>query len=271
MSRRSITCCVLLLAGWWFAPSVAHAYSLKDDDNAKLFSKEALSTETETIEGLRLKYRKDIRIQTFGRIPLHKDPLGRVKKMDEAAREHFIADWARSKARTTGTDGVYILILRQPLNVQVVVEQRGKSRPFTDEDADKLRREIFKLVEDKHPDEALHFAVDYGRQRLETAGEEVVVVHYDWAGLAIVLLAVIGAWLALYFLHGFSEGTFPVGSAAIGPLALGVGGHFLSGLRALRGLAPASPASERPVPPDARTIEDSAEDINQPQPPRGED
>jgi hypothetical protein len=250
---------VTLVACWLTGPGLAHAYSIRTDDKAKLFSKAAAAEADDKNEGLRLKYRKDIRIQTFERVPFFKDPMGRVKKMDEAARARFFEDWATSQARKSYTDGIYVLICKTPLNVQVVLEQHGKSKPFTAEDVETLRKEIYKLVQENHADAALHFAITHTETRLaewlNVNGERVLPVNYDWAGLVIILLAVVGAWLALFFLHGFSEGTFPSGNAGVNPICWGIGGQVFSGLRALRG-GGSSHAVAGAAPPDARTILD---------------
>jgi hypothetical protein len=248
---------VTLVAGWLAVPCLAHAYSIRTDDKAKLFSKAKAAAADDTNDRLRLRYRKDIRIQMFERVPFLKDPMGRVKKMDEAARARFFEDWAASQARKSYTDGIYVLICKTPLNVQVVLEQHGKSKPFTAEDVETLRKEIYKLLQENRADDALHFAVAHTETRLaewvNVNGEHILPVNYDWAGLVIVLLAIVGAWLALFFLHGFSEGTFPSGNAGLNPICWGLGGQLFSGLAALR-----AGGSSHPIvgaaPPDARTV-----------------
>src|SRR5262249_40228010 len=81
-----------------------------------------------------------------------------------------------------------------------------------------LEAELLKLVKDKDYDAALRRAVTFFQERLYAAyGDRFVNPRFDWMGLGSILLGVVGAWLALSFMHGFTEGVFRAGSAGLNP------------------------------------------------------
>jgi hypothetical protein len=223
-----------LLFGWLAWPGTVAAFSARDD-RAHLFSAGAIDTAATDIGELKEQYHKDIRIETYAHVSWIRDPAGRVKKMDAAEQARYFAHWAQMDARKSYVDGLFILICQQPLQVHVVVQLRGQARPFTWEDGEKLQAEMYDLLKEHRNDEALLHAVSFFRGRLIAVhGDTFVNPPFDWTGVGTVLLGVVGVWLALYFLHGFSEGTFRAGNAGINPLGLGIGGNVLAGLRAVR-------------------------------------
>jgi hypothetical protein len=219
-------------------PASACAFSEKNDP-ARLFSGDAIQRAAATIETDREQYGPELRIQTYRAIPWNKKLWSPVSKMDEAARERFFTRWAEDSARAGSLNGVFILICQEPLAVRVVVQIRGPSPPITQQDGDVLQAQLLERLKEKKNDEALAHAVEEFHQHLYAVyGDKFVNVRFDWWPLTAVFLGVIGTWLALYFLHGFSEGAFHAGSAGVNPLALGVGGNLFAGLRAVRaGLA----------------------------------
>lgn len=230
-----------ILLGCLTLPGSARAFSAKDD-RAKLFSADAIEQAVRVIDAEREQYHKELRIRTYATVPWHKDITRRLPKMSELEREQFFSRWARSDARFV--DGVYILICVQPLEVRVVTQLRH-GKPVPPEKVDQLRDQILTLVQEKKNDEALFEATEFFHRQLPASyGDGSMSVSFDWSTLSSVLLAVVGAWLALHFLHGFSEGTFRVGSAGINPLGLDAGIGILAGLRAVReGLRQAPPAA----------------------------
>jgi hypothetical protein len=213
-------------------PSSVAAFSAKDD-KAKLFSADAVEQAATLTYEDREQYRKELRIRTYATVPWHKDISRRVPKMTEVERERFFTRWARSDARFV--DGVYILICKQPLEVRVVTQFRSRTQPITAEDGEQLREKILALIQEDKNDQALLQAANYFHDRLYSVyGDTSITTSFDWSTLSSVLLGVVGAWLALHFLHGFSEGAFRVGSAGINPLGLDAGIGILAGLRAVR-------------------------------------
>src|SRR5262249_33757155 len=120
----------LLFGAWLIGPASGAGFSARDD-RAKLFSSTAIQEAATAIDELREQYHKDLRIETFAKVPLTRDPLGTVKKMDDAARERFFTHWAVMDARKAYMDGVFVLICKEPLEVRVVVQFRGSSHPIT--------------------------------------------------------------------------------------------------------------------------------------------
>jgi hypothetical protein len=236
-----------ILIVWLLPAGSAHALSAKDD-RAKLFSPAVIQEEATAIDELREQYQKDLRIQTYPTVPRTRDLFGSVKKMDEGARERYFTHWAMMDARKSYVDGLFILICQDPLEVRVVVQFRN-SKPISWEEGEKLQNDMEALLKEKKNDDALRLAVEFFQTRLHAVyGDRFVNPKFDWMGLGSVLLGVVGAWLALYFMHGFSEGTFRAGSAGINPLGLGVGGNVLAGLRAVREGLARQAAPEPPLP-----------------------
>jgi hypothetical protein len=181
-----------------------------------------------------------------------------VPKMSDAEREKFFSNWATADARYV--DGMLILICKNPLEVRVVTHFRGRSRPITSEEAAKLEADLRLLLKENKNDEALLQAVSLFRDRLYNFyGETSMSANFDWATLSSVLLAVVGAWLALHFLHGFSEGAFRAGSAGINPLGLSAGIGVRAGLRAVREGLARLPRVEMASPHAATVMEDGKE------------
>lgn len=207
-------------------PAPAFAFSASDD-HAHLFSAEAAAEATAILDQVREAYGKDLRIRTYDTVPWYK---ARVPKDDEA-RERYFTRWAEDKARFI--DGTLILICKHPLEVRVVVHFRGRTRPFTPEDGQGLQEELTTLLKENKNDEALLHSAEFFRKKLYGSLGDTFA-SFDWPTLCSVLGAVIGAWLALYFLHGFSESTFQPGSAAINPLGLGSSVGVFAGLQAVR-------------------------------------
>jgi hypothetical protein len=231
---------LLAVLGAFMLPAPAAAFSSKDD-TAKLFSVGPIEQAAGMIDEVKERYRKDLRIRTYATVPWYKDATRRVPKMDDGERQRFVTRWADADARYV--DGVLILICKKPLEVRVVTHFRGRSRPITADEAATLENELLGLIKQDKNDEALLLAATFFHDRLiHFYGETAVNANFNWATLSSVLLALVGGWLALYFLHGFSEGVFRTGSAGINPLGLGAGVGILAGLRAVRaGLAQAAP------------------------------
>lgn len=246
-----------ILVAAFALPASAFGFSAKDD-KARLFSPTAVEQAATTIYEVKEQYRKDLRIRTYATVPWYKDASRRVPNMSDAERQQFFTRWATSDARFV--DGVLIIICKKPLEVRVVTHFRSRARPITSEEAVTLEADMRALLKDNKNDEALLQAATLFHDRLYGFyGETSMNANFDWATTSSVLLAIIGAWLALHFLHGFSEGAFRAGSAGINPLGLGAGVGVLAGLRAVRKGLTRPPRVELPSPHAATVAEEGKE------------
>src|SRR5438477_370896 len=114
------TLLVALLAGPVLLGGPARAATPKVKDHACLFSDAAVSRATEQLQEIKHHYRADVIVETFQKVPFHRDPWRKFKKMDAAAREAFFRNWA--KGRVAGPDGVYVFVFQSPEAKCVQVE-----------------------------------------------------------------------------------------------------------------------------------------------------
>jgi uncharacterized protein len=143
-------CWGLILAGWLWAAARAPAQGKNDpprriNDEAHLFSKDAIHKAENEIADIKKKYRKDLLIETR-----EQGPPG----------DEYEA-WAKRQAEEHRIDGIYIIITRKPAHLQVEVNNATlASGKFTTDDR-KHVRQIFQRELGKNHDRALLDAVDY--------------------------------------------------------------------------------------------------------------
>src|SRR5947209_5278798 len=101
----------LILAGWLVAAPPASAQNKNDpprkvNDEAGLFSKEAIREANDEIATIKSTYKKDVMIETREKGPAD------IKEYRK---------WAEQQAREHRVEGVYIVITKQPRHYQIDV------------------------------------------------------------------------------------------------------------------------------------------------------
>lgn len=203
-----------------------------EDDKANLFTPAALLHADGDIRGVKDRYRKELKVQTFPKIPRGRDLFGRFKKLDDEDRERFFAGWARERGRHI--DGIYVLICKEPLHVQVEVSlSTRQQKAFTLAEAAQLREVFLNDLAAGRPDDGLQAAVRYVHDRLETnLGPVPAPRPYDWLTMSGILLGLAALWLVLLLVQVVKEETTPQEYAGICTVGQGVGTHPWVGLGA---------------------------------------
>lgn len=198
-----------------------------EDDRAHLFSADAVQEADFEIRDLKSRYRLDLKIETFARVPRLRDVFGKLDKMTEEARAEFYGEWARDRARNV--DGVYVLICQD--QVQAVVS-RNAEKLFSAEDAEQLRDVLLTDLRAKRADDGLRAAVHYVQQQLETKRGAVPAPQpFDWAAMTALVLVLAAAWLMLQLARLTRLGDFLACYAGVSVVGHGLDGHGLAGLR----------------------------------------
>jgi hypothetical protein len=118
----------------------------KVNDEAGLFSADAIKAANEAIAKIKSAYHKDVLIET------------REKGKEDL--QEFRA-WAQEQAKTQRVEGLYILITTQPKHFEIVVgKQTLKAGAFTSDDGQNLQK-ILKENLGKKPDDALRLVIEH--------------------------------------------------------------------------------------------------------------
>ncbi len=180
----------LVLLGSVVFPLVGAAESARAEirDDAGMFSAVARDRAGKEIDRVGAKFNVDISIETFASMPVELKGQARGWKEDRP----LMAGWAGDRAKLIGADGVYVLICRDPLRVQVLAGPDAVARGFTASRADWLERQMRRSLGKGRNDAALEYAVVYTGNISQTRefGER-------WLWLVGVVGVGIGFWLLL--------------------------------------------------------------------------
>jgi hypothetical protein len=147
-------CSSLILVGCLLAAPSAFAQKKdaandpprKVNDEAGLFSEDAIKAANEAIAKIKSAYHKDLLIET------------REKGKDDPQE---FRQWAEERAKSQRVEGVYILIAKQPKHFEIMVgKQTLKSGAFTLADERNVQK-ILKETLGKKPDDALRLVIEH--------------------------------------------------------------------------------------------------------------
>jgi uncharacterized membrane protein YgcG len=128
-------------------------------DNASLFSAAAVQRGGQEIQALGKDYRQTLTIETFAHVP-----PGQVKRIEAASAEErnsFFRAWSKERTETTKFAGIYVLICKQPGNLQVVVDDATQAKAFTPADRDELIKIMNASFQAKQFDQGLSRGLDF--------------------------------------------------------------------------------------------------------------
>jgi hypothetical protein len=170
--------------------------SLGVQDNASFFQLDSVLKAREAIQQFRREYHRDLFIETFEHVPSADQT--RVSKMWSRQAERYFSEWATTRAKTIGVDGVYILICRKPQHVHVLVYPSTPEQAFSDEDARALRKRLEHDLP-KSPDSALSGAVTFVRNTVKDnlAARESAASSITLQTVIAIIAGVVGFWLLL--------------------------------------------------------------------------
>jgi len=165
--RRIVPVTALALAFLLADVACAVAPVIKDD--GKFFSPEAVKKANEVIREIAKKYQKDLLIETFEKVP--DAQAERVKAMSREERNKFFQNWAEDREDIAVVNGIYILVCKQPPQLNIVVTAKTRSS-FDQQAYEKLREILIKKFAEKKYDDGLQAAVEFVRSKFEAAGSK---------------------------------------------------------------------------------------------------
>src|SRR5437868_6306901 len=122
---------VLLVCACWPGTAAELAAAEYIHDEASLFSAAARERAEENIERLVERFHVEIVVESFAEMPAKWQ-----EQRKTAADDKVMAQWAQERAAKR--DGVYILICREPMLVQIVVGAAAVERGFSHNDGERL-------------------------------------------------------------------------------------------------------------------------------------
>jgi uncharacterized membrane protein YgcG len=99
---------------------------------------------------------------TFDRIPDRQAASFAAKNKDQ-----FYDDWLLEEARAAGTNGVFILIVKNPGHLQIGVGDSTRQHDFTFKDRDELTAMMLKAFRDKQIDQGVLDGAKFVLARIE--------------------------------------------------------------------------------------------------------
>jgi len=125
-------------------------------DGGKFFSTAALKKADGVIREIYRQHGRDVLIETFATVPTA--DLEKVKAMDAPKRDAYLLQWAKDRSTERVVNGVYVLICKDPLHLEVGVieKQPHQFAPGTSEAVKTLLR---KEINDGRFDEGLEQAL----------------------------------------------------------------------------------------------------------------
>ncbi|MDB5174122.1 MAG: hypothetical protein JWN51_2895 [Phycisphaerales bacterium] len=160
---RGIVAAMALFAVLSFIGATARAADPEVRDDGHVFGPAAVEKANGMIAQIKQKFGKDVNVETFPEIP------ERMKaRFQSQEKEQFYENWLRQEARDSGTNGVFILIVKNPGRLQVGVgSETVRSKAFTPADRDALRNLMLARFNEKQYDEGLLDGVNFIFQRLD--------------------------------------------------------------------------------------------------------
>ncbi|OYW31727.1 MAG: hypothetical protein B7Z47_00225 [Chthoniobacter sp. 12-60-6] len=128
-------------------------------DDGSFFSEFAEVNATGTIKEVATKLHKDIAVQTFATVP--EDMKAAVLTADKATANRGFSQWAEQLARAKKVNGVFIMLVKQPAHLQVVVGSDTQRQAFTLTDRATLVQRMLAQLRQQKNDDALIDAVNF--------------------------------------------------------------------------------------------------------------
>ncbi len=129
------------------------------EDRAALFSAAAMQRASQDIAAIAKDSRQSLTIETF---PL--PPPGQVKRveaMNAEARNAFFAGWLKERTRTVKFEGIYLLICKQPGNLQIGLGDATSLTMFTPANRSELAKIMSEPFQAKQFDQGLLRGLEY--------------------------------------------------------------------------------------------------------------
>lgn len=158
----------LVLFGWLAAGLPARALAPEVRDEGGFFSAAAVRQANEVLREIQKKHKIDLLVETFRTPPAARQKEIRDAKGKSQTLGKLFQDWATDRTRTTGVEGIYLLLCKDPAFLVVEVHQETRRKAFTAADRDELRGKVMVPKLNKNDnDQALLDGVRFVRDRLD--------------------------------------------------------------------------------------------------------
>jgi uncharacterized membrane protein YgcG len=227
----------MLLLGLCAGLTPAYAMNSVIRDDGEFFSAEAKAKANEEIAAIRKKFNKDLIIETYATAPDF------PQDATETQKKEYFEKWAGARDKAVGTDGIFVLICRQPAYVQAGVNLGTQRLGFSIQDRNKLRDILIAGFKDKKYDSALIDATSYVSTTLArgpganqtTPGGAAPIVRKSGGssvfGIVVLVLCVFIGIMVVRAIFGALQGGHASGAGMGG----GGGGFFSSMLGGIGG------------------------------------
>ena len=220
--------------------SIAHAEMSGIRDNAGFFSTRAKTEALKNIGEIGRRFNKDLVVETFSEIP-HDIKQG-VDLNNKTALSRLYEQWAEKQAKQQRVNGIYILLLKEPAHLHVLVGNDTQRNAFTLKDRDALVTLMLAKLRNKQNDSALLEGVTYvnatmrshlpDRGRAPATGRNVRAPSSSHWLLTILIIALV-AWIVMrivgrLFAGGGGGGAYSGGGAMAPGYGGGGGGGLLT-------------------------------------------
>jgi len=225
-----VTATATLLLG----TGVLHAGAGGIHDNGAFFSEQAQAEASRVIADVARVTKKNIVVETFREIP--ESARNSVELSEKGAANQFFRQWAETQARQQSVNGIYILLVRQPAHLQVVVGNETLKQAFTTGNRETLVGTMLAKLRAKQNDAALIEGVNFVASMLRAHSSDTspAVAESSWAWVLPVLIGVAVLWVVFGLLRSLFGGRAnPTGT----PQGAGGGGFGRSLLGGLFGAA----------------------------------
>lgn len=131
-------------------------------DNGHFFQTATIEKVNAIVAEIHGRFGKDLGIETFESIPERLRP-----KLNAEKKEVFYDNWIQDQARQARTNGVFILIVRNPSHLEIASGKQTQLKAFTLKDRDELRDLMIKRFRAREFDEGILEAAQFVLNRMD--------------------------------------------------------------------------------------------------------
>lgn len=212
-------------------------------DNGGFFSEQARAEASRLIGEVERSLKKDIVVETFKEAP--ESAKNGANLADKAAANRFFEQWAQKQAGEQRVNGIYILLVKQPAHLQVVVGNQTLKQAFTAGDREALVSTMLTRLRVRQNDAALLEGVQFAASTMRThagavgnagaVGRAAPVQRTEgrpaaqgssWGWLVPLLIGLGVLWVVV----GLVRSRFGAGAGSAGMPQGAGGGGFLSSM-----------------------------------------
>lgn len=217
-------------------------------DDGAFFSEFAEVNATGTIKEVATKLHKDIAVQTFATVP--EDMKATVLTTDKAAANRGFSQWAEQLARSKKVNGVFIMLVKQPAHLQVVVGTDTQRQAFTLTDRATLVQRMLTQLRQQKNDDALIDAVNFisttmtahrsGAAAPFSSTKAHATQQSGGTSWLTVILIVVAIWVGFSLIRGLfraMSGGGAAGAGGMGQPSYGGGGFLQNMMGSMFGAA----------------------------------